>query len=68
MNAMWMWNFLSLLKFTKVTGSVLLIYLTDGGIQFRNRLIMHIASVDLQSDYLAALLGEYCSVMLVLKS
>lgn len=39
--AMWMCNFLSFLKFTEVTGSVLLIYLTDGGIQFRNRLISH---------------------------
>lgn len=48
---------------------VLLIYLTDGGIQFRNRSISDaIASLDLWSDYLAALLGKYCSVILVLKS
>lgn len=48
MNVMWMWNFLSFLKVTEVTGSVLLSYLTDGGILFRNRLISDaVASLDL---------------------
>lgn len=36
MNAVWIWSFLTPLKVTEVTG-VLLIYLTDGGILFRNR-------------------------------
>lgn len=48
MNAMWMSNFLSFLKFTDVAGSVLLIKLTDGEVQLRNRLISDaIASLDL---------------------
>lgn len=48
MNIMWMWNFLSFLKVPEVQGSVLLIYLTGGGILFRNRLISDaVASLDL---------------------
>lgn len=48
MNVMWMWNFLSFLKVTEVTGNVLLIYLTGGEILFRNRLISDAnASLDL---------------------
>lgn len=44
MNVMWMWNFLSFLKFTLVCYCSL----TDVGIQFRNRLISDaIASLDL---------------------